>query len=383
MKNILYIGPYRQKDGWGQASLNYLKSIIHATQQLGYNLRIAPVYFTGQVWESMKVKPDADLDYLLPYENNTISKFDTIIQKGLPESLWYNKDTNNIAITVLETQNLQHTKNKHILNKFNHILVPSETEKETLHKAGVTTNISNILEPIDCEEIDLYIRNNADLPRNKYATYVKFYFIGEFVPRKNIIDLIIAFSLAFKPTDKVVLFIKTSSYISQDKVNKIIKERFDNLKNGTVNPNIIFLNKRLPRQEILGLHNLSDVFICPSQGEAFCIPLAEGMRFGNIPIVVESTGPTSFVNKENGYIIPARPEICLSDDGSATLDTYSSNEYWMHPTIYDLIQVLRKAKHDIIYEKDLVLAKKLKSREATNTFTFNAIGDKICSLEIM
>jgi len=383
MKNILYIAPYRQKDGWGQAAYNYLQSIIYAKEKLGYSLKIAPVYFTGQVWESLKTKQKDELSHLSSFENANIDKFDTIIQKGLPESLWYNNNTNNIAITVLETQNLQHTKNKHILNKFNHILVPSTVEKTTLQKAGVITNIQNILEPIDTQEIDNYIQKNHELPRNKYANYVKFYFIGEFVPRKNIIDLMIAFSLAFKSSDKTVLFIKTSSSANIEQLNTTLKERFDSLKHGSLNHNIVFLNKRLPREELLNLHNVSDIFICPSQGEAFCIPLAEGMRFGNVPIVVENTGPVSFVNDANGYIIPAKPEICLSDDGSATLDTYSSNETWMHPTIYDIVQVLRKARLDLLSNRDLMLSKKQKARETTEAFTYQAIGEKICSLEIM
>jgi glycosyltransferase involved in cell wall biosynthesis len=383
MKNILYIAPYRQKDGWGQAAYNYLQSIIYASQKLGYNLKIAPVYFTGQVWESLKTKPTDDFSHLTDLENANINQFDTIIQKGLPESLWYNQGTNNIAITVLETQNLQHTRNKHILNKFNHLLVPSSIEKQTLQKAGVITHIENILEPINTIEIDNYIQKNHIIPKNKYSSYVKFYFIGEFVPRKNIIDLMIAFSLAFKSTDKVVLFIKTSSSVNIEKMNLVLKERFESLKHGMLNHNIIFLNRRLPRDELLNLHNVSDIFICPSKGEAFCIPLAEAMRFGNIPIAVENTSPTSFVNENNGYIIPAKQEICLGDDGSATLDTYSSNETWMHPTIYDIIQILKQSREDLLNNQELMLIKKQKARESTEAFTYQSIGEKICSLEIM
>lgn len=382
MKNILYIAPYRQKDGWGQASYNYLQSIIYATNKLGYNLKIAPVYFTGQVWESLKSKEENVFPNLLSYENNDLASFDTIIQKSLPESLWYVPDMNNICITVLETQNMQHTKNKHILNRFNHILVPSLVEKNTLEKAGIKRNISNILEPIDCNEIDQYINTNKPLS-SKYDTYVKFYFIGEFITRKNIIDLIMAFSLAFKSTDKAVLFIKTSSSVSVEYVNKTVNAKFKELKHAKINKNIVFLNKRLPRTELLNLHNICDIFICPSQGEAFCIPLAEGMRFGNIPIVVENTGPTCFVNSDNGYIIPARPEICTTDEGSATLDSYSSNEVWMHPTIYDMSQVIKKASDDFTHNKKYFLEKRKLNKELTNLFSFDSIGEKLCSLEIM
>lgn len=381
MKNILYLAPYRQKDGWGQAAYNYLQSIIHASNRLGYNLKIAPVYFTGQVWDSLKDAEDT-MPQLHPYENNDISTFDTIIQKGLPESLWYVPNMNNICMTVLETQNMQHTKNKHILNRFNHILVPSAVEKSTLEKAGIKTSVSSILEPIDCQEIDEYISQNKPLS-SRYDSYVKFYFIGEFVPRKNILDLITAFSLAFRSTDKVVLFIKTSSSVSSDFVNSVMQEKFKSLKHATINKNIIFLNKRLPRKELLNLHHLCDIFVCPSQGEAFCIPLAEGMRFGNVPIVVDNTGPISFVNNSNGYLIPSRPEICTSDTGAESLDTYSSNEIWMHPTIYDMVQSLKQARNDFVYDKKTMLEKKKAAREATDAFTFASIGDRICSLEIM
>lgn len=384
MKNILYIGPYRQKDGWGQAAYNYLQSIIYLSKKLDYNLRIAPVYFTGVVWQMMRSDAKDSLEHLYNYENNDITKFDTIIQKGLPESLCYTNDTNNIAITVLETQNLQHTKNKHILNKFNHILVPSLVEKNTLHDAGVKTNIHNILEPINCQEIDDFIqKEGTNLPQNKYTNYVKFYFIGEFVPRKNIIDLVIAFSLAFKSSDKVVLFIKTSSSVEISNINNILSQRIKVLKGASINDNIVFINQNLPREDLLKLHNMCDIFICPSRGEAFCIPLAESMRFGNLPIVVDNTGPISYVNTDNGYIIPSRPEVCSCDGGSANLDTYNNNEIWMHSTIHDIIQVMKRARMDILDNKELALSKKIQARKTTDLFTYQAIGDKICSLEIV
>lgn len=381
MKNILFLGPYRQKDGWGQASYNYFKSIVYATQKLGYQLKTAPVYFTGQVWESLK-KTESPNPLLSAYENVNIDSFDTIIQQGLPESLWYVPQMNNVCITLLETQNMQHTKNKHILNKFNHILVSSKQEKDTLDQAGVKTSISDILIPIDCNEIDEYIMANKPLS-SRYNNYVKFYFIGEFVPRKNIVDLILAFSIAFRSTDKVALFIKTSSSISTDYINGLLKEELAAYKNAELNNNIVFINKRIPRNELLSLHYMCDVFVCPSHGEAFCIPLAEGMRFGKIPMVVQNTGTTSFVNESNGYIIPARPEICSSDDGSATLDSYSSNETWMQPTIYDIVQSLKQVVRDVRDNKQLIIEKQKLSRETTNMFQFEEIGEKICSLEIM
>ena len=381
MKNILYLGPYRQKDGWGQAGYNYLQSIVYATQKLGYQLKTAPVYFTGQVWDSLKSTEDPT-PHLSVFENTDISNFDTIIQQGLPESLWYVPDTNNVCITLLETQNMQHTKNKHILNRFDQILVPSRQEKTTLEKAGVKTAVSDILIPIDCNEIDEYVAQNKPLS-SRYNDYVKFYFVGEFVPRKNIIDLIMAFSIAFRSTDKAVLFVKTSSSVSVEYINSVLKDQLVGLKHAQLNKNIVFLNKRIPRSDLLGLHHMCDVFVCPSHGEAFCIPLAEGMRFGNIPVVVENTGTTSFVNEDNGYIIPARPEICHSDDGSATLDTYSSNETWMHPTVYDISQSLKKVFHDMKNNKELMAKKKQLCHSATDLFKFEAIGEKLCSLEIM
>lgn len=382
-KNILYIAPYRQKDGWGQAAFNYLKSIIIASNKLGYGLKIAPVYFTGQVWEALKsnskIQHNPELE---KYENAQIDSFDIIIQKGLPESLCYTPGYNNIALTVLETQSMKHTSNKFVLNRFDSILVPSAVEKTTLEQAGVKTNTYSIQEPIDCAEIDSYM-SSKDPISTKYNHYVKFYFIGEFVERKNVIDLITAFSLAFKKTEKVVLFLKTSASVSTEYIQSILRDKFSSLKGAELNPNIVIINKRLPREELLNLHLLGDIFVCPSKGEAFCIPLAEAMRFGNIPMVVENTGPSSYVNNENGYIIPARPDVCLSDNGSGNLDTYNFNETYMVPTLLDLISSLRQAREEFVGNSDLLKKKKVLAFETTQDFTFEAIGDKICSLGIM
>jgi hypothetical protein len=69
MKNVLFIGPYRQADGWGDASRSYIKAIASTNN----NLTIHPNYFTNNIIDIS--------EEISQYEQKFFDNYDIVIQK--------------------------------------------------------------------------------------------------------------------------------------------------------------------------------------------------------------------------------------------------------------------------------------------------------------
>jgi glycosyltransferase involved in cell wall biosynthesis len=388
MKNILYVGPYKQNDGWGYAARDYLKSISYACQKLGYNLKASPIYLSGNIDNNI---PEDIKDH----EKTIISgKFDTIIQKALPQAICPIYPYKNIALCVFEQRNLGHSSYiKQVFGRMDGVWVPSKIEKDELIKAGIQST-HNISQPIDCDEIDSSIalieKEKFDLLKlnSKYKNHTKFYFVGSFTTRKNIMNLIIAFSNEFKINDKAILIIKTD-HMSQQQREMIIKNIKDILSSSKYNKelrdNVILITDRMDRNQLLALHYSCDSFVCPSRGEAFCRPLAESIRIGKYPIAVNGTGSSELIDTNiGGLIIPSHLEYVEPNPSNVSLDHECELEQWCEPSMVNIRKTLRKT-HSYLSELNNTekadLSMKLKNY--ANKFSIQSIGDNICSLDIM
>ena len=70
-KNILFLGPYRQNDGWGLAARDYVRSLLTT----GHNIHCQPVYMSNNISPAQEIESD-----ILASENNTLQTYDIVIQ---------------------------------------------------------------------------------------------------------------------------------------------------------------------------------------------------------------------------------------------------------------------------------------------------------------
>ena len=145
MKNILFIGPYRQCDGWGYAARDY----IMALNETQHRISCKPVYLGRPNSAGLHPK-------ILQTEQVQFDKPDIVIQNVLPPYLDYQYGMKNIALCYIETNHLQHTSWIGHLNLMDEIWVASEHEKRILLANGVTVPIRCVPMPIDCDTIDTY-----------------------------------------------------------------------------------------------------------------------------------------------------------------------------------------------------------------------------------
>lgn len=371
--NILFVGPYRQNDGWGHATRDYIRAL---STNPDYNITIQPIYLSSH---------DASFndEKLLSLEKSRYDHYDMVIQKTLPDCFTINKTFKyNVGITTLETNNYSSSSIIRSINRLDQLWVPSTQEKNTLQKSGVKIPIKTISQPIDTS----YIQSLSDhkLKLNPILdNFFKFYFIGDYNFRKNLYDLIEAFHLAFSYEERVCLVIKTSigglkPAASRQKIEQEIEDFKKTLNISNKYKKEIIITENLPYKDIIGLHNTCDCLVMPSYGEAFCRPAAEALLCGKTPIVNSNTGMTDFIDETNGFRIKSSPVpvVCNPRPLSNIFDMYTGNEHWYKVDIYDLVDKLR-------YVYDTKKSEELKEKQANgkqsaDKFSYLEVGKKLC-----
>ena len=266
--NILYIGPYRQNDGWGRAAQDYVRA-INTTE---HNISIKPIYMAGNI--------DSTIDYdILKLETTHYDNYDCIIQQVLPNLFSHNKyDTKlNILLCLFETHSIAiHPWSNYLMN-INHILVPSLQEKQTLDEILINTKVANISCPINTKPLENFDGKYKPLSIPALNGDFVFYFIGEHIERKNLLIFVEAFYNEFDITEPVNILIKTNKTgISHQDLNTQLSNEISILQRRSRKYNSyklpIIITEYISDEEILRLHTVGDCFIMPSRGEAFCRP---------------------------------------------------------------------------------------------------------------
>ncbi len=367
--NILFIGPYRQNDGWGKAAQDYVRS-INTTE---HNLSIKPIYMSNHI------SFDIDND-LLELENTHYNNYDCVIQQVLPSLFSHNCNTKlNILLCVFETYSMYiHPWSNYLMN-IDHILVPSIEEKLTLNEILPNTKVVNISCPINTQPLENFEKKHQSLSIGSLRGDFLFYFIGEHIERKNLLTFIEAFYNEFDLTEPVNMLIKTNKTGFQyqelntkliDEIN-IIQKR--SRKYHTYKMPVI-ITEHITDEEMLKLHTTGDCFVMPSRGEAFCRPAIEAMCIGKTPIVTSNTGMQSFVSSDNGYLVKSN-KTNISTIEPPIPNIYTAHEKWFEIDISHFQQTMRHVyEHHNCKEH---LAKQQHGKSTLNKFSYKQIGKNI------
>jgi len=373
--NTLFIGPYRQNDEWGLTSKNYLQAIGTQTQ----HITSRAIYLSNNLTSISNPS-------ILQYENNLYPEYDMVFQHVLPHNITINKKIKkNIGLLSLETNDIGHSESIYILNKLDEICVSSQQEAKCLKKSGVIVPIKVVSAPLDIETIENNRSHKLLKLNNLMNNNFKFYTIGEFNERKNILDLVSAFHLAFDITDNVSLIINTflpglnpkESHQHIQKEIDLLKKRLNIRKDYKKE---LIITDTLTDIDLIGLHNTCDCFVAPSLGEAFCKPAAEALILGKTPIVTDKTGMVDFINSDNGYLINSQKcPVAISDNPLYDqLDLYTAHEYWYKPNIYSLIEQMKKVYETYKKDRKAYQQKAQLGQSMAQQFSYETIGSKIC-----
>ena len=116
--NILFIGPYRQTDAWGNMSKSLIKTLSKIQD---YSLTIRPIFLSGETSGPV----DADI---IKYESNKKRQYDILIQHMLPNYMVYDSSFKQvIGVTGFETLGCKTWDNS--LDFLDKIFVTTEAER--------------------------------------------------------------------------------------------------------------------------------------------------------------------------------------------------------------------------------------------------------------
>lgn len=311
--NILFKGPYKQLDGWGEASKRYLKALCKTDHnicsefiQLGRN-----------------VDNNFSDEEILLVENKDIGKIDTVIHYSLPNFINPIEYCKNICFFHYETD-IPSLATHEILKKMDMVLVSTRHEMDGL--LHINQNSKEIRVPVKYGEYSEIKKVND---RDPYI----FYFIGEINTRKNLHGLLRAYIAAFTAEDNVKLVIK-GNYDEKDFHPFMIHTAQSCRKIGTPNslPRVEYIGERLSRKQLLNLHANCDCFISLSFGESVCLPLLDALMVGNKAIITAETGMDNFIAHPDIFRVDSFKTPCFCPRPPLQ-NIYTCDESWREPNI--------------------------------------------------
>lgn len=363
---LLYLGVFRDGTGWGEMAINTMMALI----ETGVEVTARAVKLNNSHNVDLPIQ-------ILEAEQKRGGTFDVVIENLLPHSLDYcGKIPQNIAYYCTETSHFRGTNWASRINCMNSAWICNQQGVDASLRSGVKIPIHVV--PIACD-ITKYQRSYQPLSiRDKLGDSFIFYFIGDFNKRKNISALIKAFHLEFDVNEPVNLVIKTSigeldNILAREvvisEINRI-KESMKLYRSVEQYKQEIFLVGKYTNEEIMRLHASCDCFVCPSYGEAFCIPAFDSMAMGKTPIIPAHTGFLEYMSENYGWLVKSYPEPVYAMHKSDFKEMYNSRETWWGVDIHDLMRCMRSA-----YENSNVRqAKAMDGRRRAYDFSYQKVG---------
>lgn len=362
MKNILYIGPYKENTGLGRSARRYMDALGY---NFDINLSVRPIYFTPY----LDTGNESGKDYV-EFEENSSKYYDMVIQHGIPNCFEYRKEYGeNIAITDIDTLGIGHTGWVDRINLMDRVIVQSDWSKKSLQQAGTKTKIQILPEPFDLSKFNQSYDPLFDNPNKDFI----FYYIGKHQDKNNIKALLTAFFLEFKKHDDVKLIIKTDiSGFDHQEAEKIITydiqqvEKAIRVNNKYVQaPHVII--GYYEQEYMMRLHNQADCYVNVCKCESFGASSIESMLFDNITITNVGIGSNTYINKLNGLEIDSFLCNVYSKDYYME-NTYTIYEKWREPYLDSIQKQMRKAYELSSIEKQNKLAHFDKNQFSEKTF---------------
>lgn len=150
--------------------------------------------------------------------------------------------------------------------------------------------------------------------REESPTGKRFYNIGKWEPRKNHHRLLGGFLLAFQPTDKASLFIKTSPFggswqkypSPEDSIRFWLDEpdvRARGWDSASLDRLVRIVDKKVSDEDIRAIHEKNNIYVSASHGEAWDIPAFEAKCAGNTLVYTDFGGPEDYTDGRDVVVL--------------------------------------------------------------------------------
>lgn len=145
-------------------------------------------------------------------------------------------------------------------------------------------------------------------------------FVGRIAPNKKIEDVISSFAEYKKTYDKSARLFLVGSFNEEDKYYKMLTKHIRKL-----NVNDVIFPGHIAFDEVLAYYHIADVFLCLSEHEGFCVPLAEAMYF-HVPIVAFDSSAIASTLGGSGVLLKSKePSVTAEALNSILFDSKYRN----------------------------------------------------------
>ncbi len=332
---ILFIGHYKERSGWAQASKDYILALDAA----GLDVVCRNVTLT---------KDHPVDDRILELEKKSTQDCDYCIQHVLPHhSIATKRFKKNIFLVDLETLSIKDLTWFEYLKQADEVWVPNNQLAESLKNDGIK---KTVVIP-HCTDIERYTQKYQNISIPGIDDKYKFYYIGDLNDRKNIRSIIRCFHSEFDSSENACLILKVKKFgrsaeESKKIVDTIISEEKNKLRlyqNPSDYKKDIVISDDLSDKQVYSIHQYGDCFVSPSHGEAWSIPSFDAMAFGNTPICSNFGGPKDFIDKDNkstGICVDGTLGVCQCSD-AAFPEIFTGREFWFIPSEYEIRKAMR------------------------------------------
>jgi len=322
-KTVVFRATVDNFSGYGTVSRNLILAFYKKYKDC-FNIALQPLQWLTA--GDIEIPPE-DCEILDTLKRKQFPPEESIlIHMSIPiEFQWPHNYKKYYGFTMLETDKITPTWT-YILNRLDGCLVPTPFNVKTFMESGVKVPLTIIPFGVDFNMFAL--DKEPLLSKEDIPTKFNFLCSGQWTygDRKNIAQTILSFLKTFRTNKEVGLIVKvysvgagTMDKIScTEKINSIRKHLKLNPDEG---PKVYLVHGALTTEEMSRLYHNAQVFVLPSSGEAFGMPLVEALASGLPVITTGGTAPSTFLNPEKTTLlnykwVQLRPEM-----------------YWQH--VYD------------------------------------------------
>ncbi len=283
---IIWYGPIYSPTGYGQVSRNYIIGLAKE----GINVRVIPA--NRDEIEKIDKK---EVDILKRLENSKLTTLRILCVNSEPD-LWPLIKTRNVSfiigVTIFESDGIP----KRWVNVCNsksvdRIWLPTKFNIASFINSGVKKE-KLALVPYGIDPIK-YPPKRTKLTKKPFS----FLYIADFRPRKNVEQLITAFSKEFSNNKNVELHLHLTSK-EKDIIGYLRSKGFNNIP-----ANIKIDTQKLNYAEIKDLIASSGAYITVDRANGWGMPAMEAMALRVPAITINWSGSTEFMKDYNSFLI--------------------------------------------------------------------------------
>ena len=182
----------------------------------------------------------------------------------------------------------------------------------------VAVPVVSMLPAVTLSDFNILDRNHFGLARVGFF-FLFIFDLASIMERKNPLGLIRAFKKAFPNKEDACLVLKiTRAEKYPADMNRIRAEADD--------PRIILIQEDMPREKLLALMNLCDVYVSLHRSEGFGLTMAEAMLLGKPVIATAYSGNMDFMDEKTALLVPYK-RVELEQD----YPPYHRGNHWAQP----------------------------------------------------